>query len=56
LLLGLDDLENIAGLKWLSFREEPSQHIVDQIKAFVFGCVQKLEILFHCRSFTRALQ
>jgi hypothetical protein len=45
LLLRFDDRQHVVGANRFSFRQEPSQGIVDQVKAFMFGGMQEFEIL-----------
>ena len=51
-----DDFQNIVGLDRLALGQKPAQCVIDEIKSFMLGRVQQLEILLHCGSFRRVLE
>ena len=56
LLLGFDDGQHVVGSDRFPFRQEPSQRVVDQVKAFVFGRMQEFEILLDSGCFGGATE
>jgi hypothetical protein len=56
LLLRFHDRQHVVGSNRFSFRQEPSQCVVDQVKAFVFGGMQEFEILLDGGCFGRVAQ
>jgi len=51
-----NDFQNVVGLDCLAIGQEPSQCVIDEIKPFVLGGVQQLEILLDRGSFGRVLE
>jgi hypothetical protein len=56
LLLTGNDFQYSFRLNGFAFGQEPPQCVVDQLQAFVLGCVQQLEILLDGRLLRRALE
>jgi hypothetical protein len=54
--LGFGDRQHVVGLDRFPFRQEPSQYVVDQIKAFMFGGMQEFEVLLDGGCFSRVAQ
>ena len=55
-MLAGNGLQNVVGLDRLALSQEPSQCVIDEIKPFVLGGVQQLEILLDRGSFRRGLE
>ena len=55
-MLADNDFQNVVGLDRLALSQEPPQCVIDEIKPFVLGGVQQLEILLDRRSFRRGLE
>lgn len=45
LLLAGENFQNVVGLDRLALRQKTSQRVIDEIKPFVLGRIQQLEIL-----------
>ena len=56
LMFAGNDFQNVLGLDRLSLSQEPPQCVIDEVKPFVLGGVQQLEILLDCGSFRRVLE
>jgi len=56
LVLAGDNFQNVVGLDRLALRQEPPQCVVDEIKSFMLGRVQQLEILLDGGLFRRVLE
>ena len=56
LVLAGNDFQNVVGPDRLALSQEPPECVVDEIKPFVLGGVQQLEILLDRRSFRRGLE
>lgn len=56
LVLGGNGFQHLVDLDRLALSQKPPQCVVDQIKPFVLGGVQQLEILLHRGSFRHVLE
>jgi hypothetical protein len=56
LLFADNDFQNVGGVDRFPGGQEPPQCFVDEVKAFMLGGVQQLEILFDRGSFRRVLE
>jgi len=56
LVLAGNDFQNVVHLDRLALGQEPPECVVDEIKPFVLGGVQQLEILLDRGSFRRVLE
>jgi hypothetical protein len=53
LLFARDDFHNVIRLDCLARGQEPSQYLVDEVKSFVLGRIQQLQILLDGGGFRR---